>query len=332
MGRTETQHTPLPPAIVAAAFRRALDEAAVYAGSTAPNPPVGCVLLDAAGRLLAAAAHRRAGEAHAEARAITAAQDLGLASAIHTVVVTLEPCNHTGRTPPCTDAIAATPARHIVIGAVDPNPGVTGGGAARLAAAGFAVTSVADLADPLAPALAADAARLIAPFAKRVTTGQPFITIKQALDETGSMIPPPGARTFTSDASLTLAHSLRRRADAILTGSGTVLADDPAFTVRRVADFPGKRRRLVLADRRHRVPAAYLEAARQRGFEVEVSDDLATSLARLGADGALEVLVEAGPTLTGYMLASGLWDEHVRITRHGAADGTDHVEIRHIAA
>lgn len=76
MGRTETQHTPLPPAIVAAAFRRALDEAAVYAGSTAPNPPVGCVLLDAAGRLLAAAAHRRAGEAHAEARAIAAAQDL----------------------------------------------------------------------------------------------------------------------------------------------------------------------------------------------------------------------------------------------------------------
>ena len=99
-----------------------------------------------------------------------------------------------------------------------------------------------------------------------------------------------------------------------------------------LVDFPGKRRRLVLADRRHRVPAAYLEAARQRGFEVEVSDDLATSLARLGADGALEVLVEAGPTLTGYMLASGLWDEHVRITRHGAADGTDHVEIRHIAA
>lgn len=330
MGRTETQtsRTTLPPAVIAAAFGRALDEAGAYVGSTAPNPAVGCVLLDADGNILAAEAHHKAGEAHAEARAIAAAEAAGTVGRIDTVVVTLEPCNHTGRTPPCTAAILQTPARTIWIGATDPNPSVKGGGAAALAAHGLSVGFIKDLPDAGAIALAARSDRLIAPFVKRVTTGRPFVTVKQAIDVNGSMIPPPGARTFTSDTSLTLAHALRKRADAILTGSGTVLADDPAFTVRRVADFADKHRRLVLADRRRRIPSDYMTAARGRGFEVEVIDDVEDALGHLGAEGVLEVLVEAGPTLTAFMLGAGLWDEHVRITRGAGQDGADGVEIR----
>ena len=319
---------PIPPDApldLDAALRLAVAAAERFRGATAPNPPVGCCLLDAEGRVLALAAHRKAGTAHAEAGAIAAARAAGRAAAIHTVVVTLEPCNHHGRTPPCTEAILSTAARRVVVGAPDPNPGVAGGGAARLAGAGLAV----DMA-PAAPALAGAAeacARLIAPFAKRATTGRPFVTVKQALDPAGSMIPPPGARTFTSEAALRFAHALRRRADAILTGSGTVLADDPGFDVRRVPDHPERRRHLAVLDRRRRVPAAYLAAARGRNLSPIVSDDLASALDTLGEAGALEVLVEAGPALLASLDAAGLWDEWIVIRKGEGADA-DRAEIR----
>jgi diaminohydroxyphosphoribosylaminopyrimidine deaminase/5-amino-6-(5-phosphoribosylamino)uracil reductase len=298
MGPTPT--TSPDPDAIASAFRQAVDAAQAYEGATSPNPPVGCAILEGSGRVLAVAAHQKAGEGHAEALAIAQCRERGLLEAIDTLVITLEPCNH-------------------------PNPDVAGGGSAVLRAAGMDVHSIAELGHTDAAALTTRAQRLIAPFAKRMRTGLPWVTVKQALNADGSMIPPSGARTFTSPSALVLAHQLRRRADAIVTGSGTILADAPLFTVRHVADFAGKTRHLVMLDRRRRVPAGYVDAARERGFIPIIASDPPLTLRQLGEAGALEVLVEAGPQLTTSILASFLWDEHVRITVR--SDGTERVEV-----
>jgi diaminohydroxyphosphoribosylaminopyrimidine deaminase/5-amino-6-(5-phosphoribosylamino)uracil reductase len=319
----------LSSSVIAAAFGYAVELAGQWQGATAPNPPVGCVLLDASGKTLAAAAHERAGGPHAEALAISLCRANDTLDRIHTVVVTLEPCNHAGRTPACTGVILETPARHLWIGARDPNPLVAGGGGNYLAHAGQSVHALIDLDDPTAPLLAEAVTRLIAPFAKHATTGKPWVTVKQALDRHGSMIPPAGQKTFTADASLELAHRLRKRADAIITGSGTILADAPHFTVRRLPDFPGKRRHLVILDRRGRVPTSYVEAAQARGFLVSIETDLANALTHLGQAGCLEVLVEAGAELTQSILESPLWDEHVTIRQRLAAD--DDITVRYRA-
>jgi len=301
------------------AFRRALAVARRHEGATAPNPAVGCVLLDADGRVLAEAGHARAGEPHAEAAAIALARAAGVAERIDTVVVTLEPCRHHGRTGPCTEAILSTPARNLWYGCPDPNPRALGG-AEDLARAGLTVHQID------APDLTAEAERLLAPFARRITLGRPFVTVKQALRR-GSMIPPAGQKTFTSPASLTLAHQLRRRADAILTGSGTVLADRPEFTVRHLPDIPGKTRRLCILDRRGRVDAAYLAEARARGLVPTIAQDLGAALRALAAEGCNEVLVEAGPLLTEAVRAAGLWDEWVRIEAAPTPGAQDKITI-----
>jgi diaminohydroxyphosphoribosylaminopyrimidine deaminase/5-amino-6-(5-phosphoribosylamino)uracil reductase len=317
-----------PPPAIADAFRQALASGEACAGATAPNPPVGCAVLDQSGQVLACAGHRQAGAAHAEAAAIQAVRATGLGARIHTFVVTLEPCNHHGLTPPCADAILATSAKEVWIGAADPNPRVPGGGAARLASAGINVGYIGDLPDASAADLIAEAQRLIGPFAKWSRTGRPWITVKQALTADGEMIPPPGRKTFTDAAALDFAHRLRRRADAIITGSGCVLSDDPRFTVRRVADHPGKRRKLAILDRRRRTPAAYVKAARARGFDVMIRDDLEALIDELGRMGVLEALVEAGPTLLGAILAAGLWDEHVTIHKSAQPLEPDTVQAR----
>ncbi len=316
---------------IASAFARAIAAASAYRGATSPNPPVGCVVLDAHGSELAVAAHQKAGEGHAEKLALAQCYADGKSARIHSVVVTLEPCNHTGLTPPCCDAILATPAMAVWIGSADPNPAVKGGGAERLAAAGLQVRSVSQLRHAGAKMLATACADLIAPFASRMQRGRPYITVKQAVDEVGSMIPPTGAKTFTSQSSLVLAHELRKRADAIVTGSGTVLADDPHFTVRHVPDHPGKKRLLLILDRRERVPRGYLEASLARGLVAQTVTSFDEALRRAHAAGALEVLVEAGPTVTQTILNSGLWDEHVLIRKQAGLMGIDVVEIRHSA-
>ncbi len=316
---------PDDPQDVASALRLAIDAASRFRGATAPNPTVGSCLLDADGSVLAIDAHRRAGTAHAEAAAIAAVRAAGTLDRVHTVVVTLEPCNHHGRTPPCTEAILSTPARRVVIGVADPNPTVAGGGAGRLARAGLDVRLAEDV--PGCANLAAACRALIAPFSKRALTGRPFVTVKQALDAGGGMIPPSGAKTFTSEAALRLAHVLRRRADAILTGSGTVLADDPGFDVRRVPDHPDRRRQLAVLDRRGRVPPAWLAAASARNFDAFAEGDLDSALDRLGQAGALEVLVEAGPAVLASVAAAGLWDEWV-VIRKGEGSAPDRVEVR----
>lgn len=316
------------PGAVASAFQQALEAGAALAGATAPNPPVGCAALAADGEILAVAAHHGAGHAHAEVAALEACRQTGRLDAVVALVVTLEPCNHHGLTPPCVEAILASPVRAVWIGASDPNSAVRGGGARQLAAAGLEVTFAANLPHPMAPQLAAQSARLIAPFARRLRSGRPWVTVKQALRSDGSMIPPAGAKTFTSATSLDLAHGLRRRADAIITGSGTILADSPLFTVRRVPDPRLSPRRLAILDRRRRVPAAYLAGARMQGFAPSVHDDLPTLLAQLAEDGALEALIEAGPTLTTAVLAGDVWDEHVVIKTADAVDQDDRIEVR----
>lgn len=286
------------------AMQLALAKARKFQGATAPNPPVGAAGLDADGNILAVAAHERAGLPHAEANVLRIFRESDALSDLHTLVVTLEPCNHTGRTGPCTEAILAAGVKRVVFGVRDPNPEVAGGGAERLREAGVEV---------IEGVLAKECQELIRGFATLLKTGRPWVTIKRALRHDSSMIPPTGRKTFTSRDGLRYAHELRRRADAIITGSGTVLADDPLFTVRHVEDHPEKRRALVLFDRRGRVSAEWKARARERGFEVVETADLPAALAELGRQGALEVLVEAGPTLSTAILATDLWDELVDI-------------------
>jgi diaminohydroxyphosphoribosylaminopyrimidine deaminase / 5-amino-6-(5-phosphoribosylamino)uracil reductase len=306
---TKERASSVSAADILPAMTLALAEAQKFEGATAPNPPVGCVLLGRDGAVLNVAAHQKAGTLHAEALAIKQCSD---PDRIHTVVVTLEPCNHTGRTAPCTEAILSTSAKNVWIGMADPNPHVAGGGADRLRNGGLNVQFL-NHAD--APKLKTDLQRLIAPFTKRALHGLPWVTIKQAINTQGSMIPPAGQKTFTSQSSLILSHQLRRRSDAIITGSGTILADDPHFTVRLVEDFANKQRHLVLYDRRRRISQSYLDAATERGFKISFADDLFGTLNNLSEEGALEVLVEAGPSLTQSILESNLWDEHVLITK-----------------
>jgi diaminohydroxyphosphoribosylaminopyrimidine deaminase/5-amino-6-(5-phosphoribosylamino)uracil reductase len=312
---------------LAEAFDRALCAAQGFVGATAPNPAVGCVLLDARGEVLACEAHRKAGEPHAEAAALAECRRGGLIERVHTALVTLEPCSHHGRTPPCVEALISSPVRQVWVGAMDPHPRAPGVGAARLSAGGVGVHEIADLPHPSAAALAARAARLIAPFARWSRTGRPWVAVKIALTREGSMIPPPGRVTFTSAESLKLAHRWRRESDAILTGSGCVLADNPAFTVRHVPDHVAKRRRLAILDRRRRVGADYLRAAEARGFDVSVHEDVAGALDELGAAGVLQALVEAGPTLTTSILESGLWDESLTIRQGAKPCDPDVLEI-----
>jgi diaminohydroxyphosphoribosylaminopyrimidine deaminase/5-amino-6-(5-phosphoribosylamino)uracil reductase len=315
---------------VKSALQAAIDKAREFVGATAPNPPVGAVALDAQGQALSIQAHERAGTGHAEAKVIADLRQRGLLEQVHTLFVTLEPCNHQGRTPPCVDAILGAGIRHVVYGARDPNPRVAGQGADRLRAAGVDVRELsAHEADSEEAALAQACRELIQPFAHWALTGRPWVVVKTAHQAAppstsresllDSMIPPLGQKTFTSPSSLRLAHELRRRADAILTGSGTVLADHPAFTIRHVEDHAIvvqglKKRRLVILDRRGRVSKDWIQDSEQRGFEVWVRHDLEQALNELGKAGALEVLVEAGPELSSFILESPLWNQHVLIT------------------
>jgi diaminohydroxyphosphoribosylaminopyrimidine deaminase/5-amino-6-(5-phosphoribosylamino)uracil reductase len=296
----------IPESKLLEAMRRAAAEARKWIGATSPNPPVGAAALDADGNLLMTAAHRHAGERHAEAELIETCRAQQSLAKVHTLCVTLEPCNHQGRTPPCTEAIINSGIRHVVIGTRDSNPHVRGGGIEHLQQAG--IEAVAGVNEE-------ECKQLIASYAYKVQTGRPWITIKRAFAKDGSMIPPPGQKTFTSPASLRLAHQLRKKADAIIAGSGTILVDDPLFTVRYVPDHPGKRRFLAIIDRRRRVSPAYLADAAGRGLDAAVYDDISLALQDLAAKGACDVLVEAGPLLSQAMFDSHLWCASVTIRR-----------------
>ncbi|MBC7691670.1 MAG: bifunctional diaminohydroxyphosphoribosylaminopyrimidine deaminase/5-amino-6-(5-phosphoribosylamino)uracil reductase RibD [Methylotenera sp.] len=295
----------------------ALERARIFVGATAPNPPVGAVGLAADGTVLSVQAHERAGTGHAEARVIEECRALGRLHELHTVVVTLEPCNHEGRTPACSEALLQAGVKKVIYGADDPNPRVVGGGAGRLRQAGVEV-----IQDPKHQEACAE---LIRTFSHWSRTGLPWVTVKTAWNLQGSMVPEVGAKTFTTPESLRFAHELRKRADALITGSGTVLSDSPLFTVRQVEDHPEKKRILVLLDRRKRVSAEWKLAAENRGFEVVDDLDLEGALYNLGQRGCLEALVEAGPELSGAILSSGFWNSHVQIRQ--ITPSLDRIEI-----
>ena len=266
------------------------------------------------------AAHRRAGTAHAEARALARLREAGLLERAATLLVTLEPCNHHGRTGPCTEAILESPVRDVWIGVTDPNPRVAGHGAERLRAAGCRVRMLDAVPDRAALALARDCAALIAPFRRWAESGQPWITVKQALDAGGGMIPPAGATTFTQFSSLLLAHRLRRATDAVVTGTGTVLDDRPALTVRHLPDHPDRvPRLLMIVGRPDRVPADYLRAAAARALDVRLVADPAAVPVLLGEAGVLWAMVEAGPRLLRSLREAGLWHDWLTITHVGDA-------------
>lgn len=299
------------------AMELAIAEAELYWGATSPNPAVGAAGLDRAGNVLAVAAHQRAGAPHAERNLITKIQELGKQNELFAVVVTLEPCNHHGRTPPCTDAILAANVSEVYFGSRDENSAVIGNGAKRLAEAGILIKG---------GVLAEKCAHLTRSFFHHARTGKPWVTLKQAFRVSGSMIPESGTKTFTSPENLVFAHRLRQRADAILTGSGTVLADDPLFTVRLVPDFTHKARYLALLDRRQRVSEAWKERTRSAGFKLLEASSVSEALVELGRAQCLEVLVEAGPELSEYFLTNALWDEHV-VLREGS-DSSPEIRFR----
>lgn len=316
------------------AIQQALLKAASFRGATAPNPPVGAAALSRDGTLLGVTAHERAGTAHAEAKLLAVAATEGWLSQIDTLFVTLEPCCHTGRTGPCTDAILKSGVKKIVFGVEDPNPRVAGKGAQILRDAGCEVTC---LSHP-------DCAALIAPFRKWILTGLPWITVKTVhlaspeypmgsrlmtfSDFQKTMIPPKGQKTFSSASSLKLAHELRKRADAIVTGSGTVLADSPEFTVRRVPDHSGKRRILWVLGSENSVPQEWILSREKAGFEVHASADrMQDVLSQLGKKTCLEALIEAGPRLSFDVLRKNpSFDEHIAIWCDGTGATPDQIK------
>ena len=209
-------------------------------GTPSPNPHVGAVVVSDDGTVVGAGHHERAGEEHAEAVALRLAGDKARGA---TLYVTLEPCNHVGRTPPCTDAILAARVARVVVGCRDPNPHVPGGGVGALVKAGVRVEI---------GCREAEAQRLIAPWTKFVTTGVPFISLKLALSLDGRIASRTGASKWvTGPEARARVHLLRAQHDALVVGIGTVLADDPRLTVR---DAPGQSPLRVVFDTKLRLP------------------------------------------------------------------------------
>lgn len=294
--------------------------------SAHPNPRVGCVIV-AGGGMVGEGWHQRTGGPHAEVVALAHA---GTRAAGATAYVTLEPCCHQGRTPPCTAALARAGIRRVVFAAGDPNPRVGGGGARQLTEAGIAC---------LSGVLETEARALNPGFLSRMECGRPFVRVKLAASLDGRTALVNGvSRWITSEAARADAHELRARSSAILTGIATVLADDPSLTVRR-PDLGEVRapERLVMDSQLRTPPAARLlavpgttrifcsrpEATRQRALEAagatvevlpagpEMRPDLVALMARLAALECNELLVEAGPRLAGALLDAGFVDEVV---------------------
>jgi diaminohydroxyphosphoribosylaminopyrimidine deaminase / 5-amino-6-(5-phosphoribosylamino)uracil reductase len=307
---------------------RALQLARQGLHSTPPNPAVGCVVVAADGRMAGEGYHPRAGDPHAE---VFALREAGTAARQGTAYVSLEPCAHFGRTPPCADALLEAGVARVVAAMRDPNPRVNGGGLQKLAQAG--VTTASGL-------LESQAREINRGFLSRMERARPWVTLKLASSLDGRTALANGASQWiTGDAARADVQRLRARAAAILTGSGTVAADDPSMTVRDPAcNMRGRRPLRVVLDSRLRTPvrskivngeaptmvfttagalAQGADVLRSAGVEVQAVPtvagglDLAAVLARLAQAGCNEVLVEAGSTLAGAFLAAGLVDEIV---------------------
>jgi diaminohydroxyphosphoribosylaminopyrimidine deaminase/5-amino-6-(5-phosphoribosylamino)uracil reductase len=258
---------------------------------------------------LACAAHTELGQAHAEKKAIDTCKKSGSFDQMHTICVTLEPCTHFGRTAPCADLIVTTPIQNIRIGCQDPNPKAMGG-AKKLTESGRHIAL--DICET-------ECFHQLSGFLTQQKLKRPEIAIKIATQHSGSMIPVKGEKTFTSKKSLTLAHIVRKKSDAIVTGAGTILADRPLFTVRHVTDFSNKRRFLLIFDRSNRLKDFDMSCYEPH-FEVCILKNFDDFAAFLEATPLLHLLVEAGPQLTAEFLRHSLWDYIIHIQKNEGED------------
>jgi diaminohydroxyphosphoribosylaminopyrimidine deaminase/5-amino-6-(5-phosphoribosylamino)uracil reductase len=270
---------------------RAVEAAARVRGTTSPNPWVGCVIVTAAGEGFEGATQPPGGP-HAEAAAMAAAADAGADLHGATAYVTLEPCSHHGRTPPCADALVDAGVARVAVGLADPDPQVAGRGLARLRDAGVEV-EVGVAGDVVAEQLA--------PYLTHRRTGRPYVVLKLAASLDGRTAAADGSsRWITGEAARADGHRLRAESDAVLVGAGTVRADDPALTVRHVEGRDPLRVVLGKAP-----PGAKVHPA------LEMSGELGPILDDLGARGVLQLLVEGGATVAGAFHRAGLVDAYV---------------------
>jgi diaminohydroxyphosphoribosylaminopyrimidine deaminase/5-amino-6-(5-phosphoribosylamino)uracil reductase len=320
-------HIALPDrfADASGAMQHALDLAQLALGLSDPNPRVGCVIVDAQGRALGHGHTQAAGEAHAEVMALRDATKRRENVSGATAYVTLEPCSHHGRTPPCCDALIEARIGRVVVACQDPNPLVAGQGIARLKDAGV-IVDTGLLAEP--------ARELNIGFFSRMQRGQPWLRLKVATSLDGRTALINGvSQWITSEAARADGHAWRKRAGAVLTGVGTVLEDNPRMDVRlvetarqplrvivdsrletppssRILDAPGQV--LIYAAQAHEERAAGLIA---RGAQIIYKPnasgkvDLRAMLQDLGARGINELHVEAGHKLNGSLVREGLVDE-----------------------
>ncbi len=310
---------------------RALELAERGTGLTSPNPMVGAVVV-AAGRPVGDGFHARAGGPHAEIEALARAGEEARGA---TLYVTLEPCNHTGRTPPCAESVKRAGIRRVVVAMTDPNPRVAGGGKGVLTSAGIEVAlGCREL----------EARLLNRAFVTSARAGRPHVTLKWAATLDGKIADGQGtSKWITGPGARLEAHRLRSRADAVVVGIGTALADDPALDVRLGAAWPREPFRVVV-DSTARLPVAAriirgsegtsraertvvavtdaadperLAALEARGVTIlrcKAHDgrvDVVDLLARLGELDAISVLVEGGGQLAGAFLEAGVVDRVV---------------------
>lgn len=307
-------------------MERALELASTTEGSVSPRPPVGSVIVSGNGEIVGEGWDTPSPGPHAEVMALQAA---GHRARRATVYCTLEPCSHTGATGPCADALIEAGVARVVVGARDPNPEVNGRGIRRLRDAGIEVRT---------DVLRARARFLIEPFARWIRTGSPLVTLKLAATLDGKIAAPDGtSRWITGPQARAEVHELRRRADAVLVGSMTVVRDDPLLTFRKeglvgsqplrvVVDGSGRSpttARVFNADARTLVVTnedlddAFLAAWRSAGAEVERvaagenGVDIGAMLELLGRRGICHVLVEGGPTIASSFVERALVDRFV---------------------
>ncbi|WP_183067505.1 MULTISPECIES: bifunctional diaminohydroxyphosphoribosylaminopyrimidine deaminase/5-amino-6-(5-phosphoribosylamino)uracil reductase RibD [Streptomyces] len=316
---TDAAHAAPAPDAGTRAMRRAIELAARGLGSTSPNPVVGCVITDTSGTVVGEGWHQRAGGPHAEVHALRAA---GTAARGGTAYVTLEPCNHTGRTGPCAQALLDAGVTRVVYAVPDPNPQASGG-AATLRAAGI---------DTEAGLLRAEAEAGNTAWLTSVRLGRPHVTWKYAATLDGRSAAADGSSRWISSAeSRADVHRLRAEADAVLVGGGTLRADDPHLAVRGI-DGATQPLRVALDTRAGLPPAARIldDAAPTLLVVAEDADTrhlpgvdllrlplrdgripLDQLLTQLYARGVRSLLLEGGPTLAGAFLEAGAVDRVV---------------------
>jgi diaminohydroxyphosphoribosylaminopyrimidine deaminase/5-amino-6-(5-phosphoribosylamino)uracil reductase len=308
-------------------MKRALAVAARYEGRTSPNPPVGAVCVKD-GRIIGVGAHEGPGTPHAEVRALTSSSAPVRGADLY---VTLEPCSHHGRTPPCTDALIDAGIRRVFIGMRDPNPDVRGGGAGLLSDAGIEVA---------VGVMGRQIERFYEAYTKFVTTKLPFVTLKAAMTLDGRIATSTGdSKWISSEASRRFVHRMRAKSDAVMVGIGTVKKDDPQLTVRMVR---GRDPRRVIIDPNIEMPpgarmlaegtgtviigaavdvdrkkAAAIEARGGRVIYVPREPDgklsISALLIELAKRDVMRLLVEGGANIFTYFVTRAIFDKIILV-------------------